>query len=393
MATIKETKRKGGAAYQIAFMFEGRRRWLSLGSAYTKQDAREIARNVDVIADAITAGRALDRRVEAWLAAIPDDLRDRLARVDLIEARRAATLAELVDAYFDAEAGQFKQKTITSKRGTLRRLLVYFGDDSPADAIDKRSASAFAASLQNLPISDATRAAIIKDCRRLFNWAVGLSVIADNPFNGVKRGAFTNKSREYYIPLDDYYRLLDACPSATWRALIALYRIGGLRRTEALILNWADVDFPGGRLLVHSPKTARHGKTSRVVPLFPELRAELERLWNETPEGGPPTVITGISPSLAWLQLEKIVFAAGLNRWERLIQNFRSSRSIELSRDFGTLAESVWLGHSPRVAYDHYLHLLDEDYIRAAETTTKTTTIKPDFPAKKPRFLPENSRF
>ena len=56
-------------------------------------------------------------------------------------------------------------------------------------------------------------------------------------------------------------------------------------------------------------------------------------------------------------QMERTVFRAGLVRWERLIQNLRSS-SDEVYNEYGALAESVWIGHSVATAQDHYLHLL-----------------------------------
>ena len=75
--------------------------------------------------------------------------------------------------------------------------------------------------------------------------------------------------------------VLDACPDADWRLLVALSRYGGLRcPSEHLALLWADVDWDRQRFLVRSPKTGE-----RWVPFFPELRAHLEAAFEQTEAG------------------------------------------------------------------------------------------------------------
>lgn len=68
--------------------------------------------------------------------------------------------------------------------------------------------------------------------------------------------------------------------------MFALYRIGGLRFSEAFEARGEDVDWEGERFTVRSPKTAKSGKDRRVVPLFTELRRQLEALRSQT---GDPT--------------------------------------------------------------------------------------------------------
>lgn len=371
MATVREIKRKRGLfAYQIIFKMNGERKYLSLGSNYRKEDAQEISFFVDRLVASVESGRPLDRQTTCWLETASDDLKERLERVKLVEVERVPTLEDIFDAYWEAEFYDMKPTTQRNKEQSRRKFFEFVDKKTNFNAFTKRDAAAFAAYLSTIG-SEATRAGTIKDVRRVFNWAKELELIDKNPFDGVKRGSFKNKSREYYIPWSDYEKMLDACPSRMWRALLALYRVGGLRFGEALRAQWSDVDFPRGRMLVHSPKTERYdGKDSRVIPLFPELRVELERLWEETPEGGSPFLVSE-GPATVRKTINRIVFYAGLNRWERLIQNMRSSRAIEIARDFGELAESEWVGHSPQTARDHYLHLLDSDFDRATRAGTK----------------------
>ena len=79
--------------------------------------------------------------------------------------------------------------------------------------------------------------------------------------------------------MEEYVQLLDACPNQDWRTIMALARIGGLRcPSELQQLRWSDINWEQNRFLVRSPKMERHeGKQERIVPLFPELREELDR--------------------------------------------------------------------------------------------------------------------
>lgn len=88
--------------------------------------------------------------------------------------------------------------------------------------------------------------------------------------------------------------------------------------------------------------------------------------------------------------IEQIVFYAGLNRWERLIQNFRSSRAIEIYEQYGKLAESEWIGHSVRTARDHYLHVLDATFERAANGKPNATKTPNDAAKKTTKTFGEN---
>lgn len=373
MAIVKEIRRKTRTAYQIEYREKGLRKYLSLGSLYDKREAQEIASFVDRIVTATTVGRPFDKRTQSWLDAIPVDLQERLGRAGLIKFERVPTLEELFDAYWEAEYYEMKPATQSNKRQMRRRFFETVDKTTPIDALSKRVALQIVQKVTK-GHSEATRAAFVKDLRRVFNWAKSVEMTHFNPFDGIRRGSFKNKSREYYVSMDDFEKMIDACPSGMWRAALALYRIGGLRYSEALRVEWRDVDFVGRRLLVHSSKTERYkGKENRVIPLFPRLGELLEEYYDSLPEGCPSYVISENRTTIR-KNVDRIVFNAGLNRWDRLIQNLRSSRAIEVARDFGEITESEWIGHNPQTAKDHYLHVLDADFERATrkeETTEK----------------------
>jgi integrase len=203
--------------------------------------------------------------------------------------------------------------------------------------------------------SPATKAADIKVLRAVWNWARETKLLANDPFSEVKRGGFINSERLFYVDGDTSRRVLDACPSQEWRALFALYRFGGLRAAEALILRWRDVDFKAGKITVRSPKTEHLGKGARQTPLFPQLRKELEAWKREADASPDDRVISRFSEQTnPGPLLSKILRKAGIPLWPRLIQNLRASATMDITRHCRPTDESEWLGHSALVSLQPY---------------------------------------
>ena len=54
------------------------------------------------------------------------------------------------------------------------------------------------------------------------------------------------------------------------------------------------------------------------------------------------------------------VLEAGVSPWPRLFQNLRASRETELADRFPSHVVAGWIGHSMRVAEEHYLQITPE---------------------------------
>jgi hypothetical protein len=57
--------------------------------------------------------------------------------------------------------------------------------------------------------------------------------------------------------------------------------------------------------------------------------------------------------------------------------NMRASRSTEVYAEFGAFLESRWIGHSHKIARDHYLQVRDEDFDRAVSRGCKSPEVEP----------------
>jgi integrase len=170
--------------------------------------------------------------------------------------------------------------------------------------------------------------------------------------------------------MTEYAKLLEACPNQEWRTIIALARIGGLRcPSELKRLRWSDVNWAENRFVVRSPKTERHAEhRERIVPLFPELRVELDRLFFAAETEGSEFVIESYQKT-SWTMSEpfqKIADRAGIGTIKRPFDNMRMSRSNEVRTRWGESKERLWIGHSSNVMRKHYLVLSDEEFSDAA---------------------------
>ena len=118
-----------------------------------------------------------------------------------------------------------------------------------------------------------------------------------------------------------------------------------------------------------TPKTEQHeGHRERLAPLFPELRAELEKHFSSDATKENEFVVEHYQKT-SWnltSPFQTIARRSGLGTIIRPFDNMRMSRSNEVERKFGSKRESLWLGHSDKVMVKHYFVLEDADYAEAA---------------------------
>lgn len=374
MATIKTRKGKNKESYQIYFYLGRERKTLSLDRKYTRRQTEEIALYVQKAADAIETGSNPDKPTQAWLDEMTDDLRKRFVRAGLIEEAERYSLERLIDEYYRDQEKNFTANTISNKTTNTNRLMTFFGAETPVEDLTQESVEDYRDQLLD-EYAQATVGGAVKTGHALFAWAVKKKMVEVNPFDGVSAPSMVNKEREYTITREYYRKLLDACPDQTWRTLLALCRIGGLRNPcETLGVKWTEVNWDAGTMLVHAPKTERYaGKDTRLIPLFPDLRVELERQFEQAEEGAVYVIDRWRDTSKNMrTYFKKIIFLAGLEEWPRLFHNLRGSRDTELFSAYPEYVATAWMGHSKKVAFKHYLHPTDTDFQKALAENKST---------------------
>ena len=352
---------------RILFVAEdGSRKTIRLGKASIKQ-----ALAFKVKLESVIAGQyaGIDDETARWIAALPDDVHQKLATVGLVEPRASRMLGEFLEQYINGRH-DVKPSTRLVYTRTQKHLIEFFGLDKPLRDIHEGDGDLWRLHLIKAGLAENTVRRTCGIARQFFTAARRRKFTDNNPFEDLKTAVQGNKAREYFLSREDAQQILEACPDAQWRIIFALARYGALRTpSETLLLKWTDIDWAKGRMLVTSPKTEHHeGGESRQVPVFPELYPYLRQAFEEA-EPGTVHVVTRYRKKGLNLrtQLLRIIAQAGLKPWPKLFQNLRATRETELTERWPEHVVVAWCGNSRLVARRHYLQITEKHFEQAAQ--------------------------
>jgi integrase len=336
----------------------------------TKKTAERFANNIDTLLHERRCNLPLSREVSNWLVDLDDTLYEMLADRRLIEQRvNVGTLATFINSY-TASRGDVSERRIGKFKNAKERLLEFFGDVE-LQSITPGAADEYARWLL-MQVASTTAHKECQIAAQFFRHAFRKELIPRNPFEGVSVGISTNDDRRMFVSRDVIAKVLDKCPSWQWRTVVALARFGGLRcSSEVALLKWSDVHWDTDRFTVHSPKTKRYGKATRIVPLFAELRPFLDEAFSMAEEGERWVIpmLGGDADKNLGTTFRKIVKRAGVEVWPKPFQNLRASRQTELEQQFPTYVVCAWMGNTPTIAHKHYLTVTDEHFDSAVAET------------------------
>jgi len=269
------------------------------------------------------------------------------------------TLAEHLAAHAAADPGR-AEGTVYLYGLTGRLLCERFGPGARLDSIRPDQARAWRSELLAAGKADSTVRRHMKEAKAIFAQAVADGRLARNPFAALPSSAPAPADKDWlYLDCPQFAAVLDACPNAGWRLLLALCRWAGLRRNEALALRWEDVDLTGRTLTANATtRQATTKKRRRQVPIRPELHDLLFAAWMDGAPAG--RIVEGVSD--LHRRLGRIAQAAGLTAWDDPFQSLRRAAERDFLAGGAKLpAVAEWMGHSPQVALRHYLRAEAED--------------------------------
>ncbi len=372
--------KKGNGRWSLQFRLrpDVDRVTITLGDV-TELRAKDIQDRVEKLVVSIRRNRPPDVSTCDWVDKLDDALHAKLAEAGLVVSRVAPSegpAVPLLGKFIDElvrKRTDLKETTKTAWGHTKRCLIDFFGETRPLDRITAGEAEDFRRWLvDNQKLADNTVRRRMGFAKQFFHAAVRYEYLRKSPFAEIG-GCLVreNRERDYFVTREEATKVLDACPSIGWRLIFALSRFGGIRiPSEYMGLRWQDVDLPGGRMVIHSPKTEHCGKATRLVPIFPELRPYLEEAWDAA-EPGAEFVISSPRGDTPGTGMERIIRAAGLEPWPKLFQNCRATRATELvAAGWPEYKVCKWLGHTEAIAKRHYWQVTDDDYRKAAGMPT-----------------------
>jgi integrase len=352
---------------------DGKRKTIRIGQQSQKQAVKFKLKVEALVGQSITGAVAVDDEVSRWLAGLPDTMHAQLAAVGLVKPRVTAvgpTFGAFFDAYIVGRT-DIKPNTLTNLRQARKNAVEYFGESRALDSITEGDAEEYWRHLIGRMAPNTARR-LCGRAKQLFRFACRKRIIRDNPFADIECHVKGTPARQFFVTRDMAAKVTAACPDAEWRLIFALARFGGLRTpSETFALKWGDVDFERGRIRVPSPKTEHiEGKASRMLPMFPELRAPLLEVFTAA-EPGTENVITRYRGPNLRTGLERIITRAGLTAWPKLFHNLRATRQTELSESYPGHVVCAWLGNTQAVAQIHYLQVTDEHFASAAQNAAQ----------------------
>tara|TARA_R110002072_G_scaffold179059_1_gene335057 strand:- start:116968 stop:118371 length:1404 start_codon:yes stop_codon:yes gene_type:complete len=362
-------------------------------SGVSKTFAQRFHATVENLHSAKETGGSVDNHTADFVRSLGNVYYDKLVKVGLVEPRVTEATKEELQPDPVVRLGEFLTDYLARRTdikassklvyGHVQRdLLRYFKANMPIEDITHGHVVDFGRYLKKRNLARPTIDRRISLARTIFADAVNHRLLDSNPFDGFRKSlkgivSRNTKSRQHTVSRETSSSVLEHCPDAEWRCLIALSRFGGLRvPSEALSLRWSDIDWNRNLIHVPCPKLEHlDGHAVRDVPLFGELLPYLLEC-SEAADDGAEFVITRNRPPIlksgaGWAnanlrtRFEKIIRKAGQEPWPRLWHNLRASRQTELADHFPSHVVCAWIGNSESVAREHYLKVTPEHMQRA----------------------------
>jgi integrase len=214
--------------------------------------------------------------------------------------------------------------------------------------------------------------------RHVFRLAKELAIIYSDPSARIERikirqKSLTLPSRMQFTEIVERVATAGAGQSRHCADFVQGLAFTGVRKSEANCLEWRDVDFEAGEIVVRGDaKTGTKNWELRRVPLIPDARALLERMRGD--RSGESLDAKVFRVGECQKALDRACKKVGIDRiTHHDLRHLFATRCIESGVDIPTV--SRWLGHKDggALAMKTYGHLRREHSISQAQRVTFTS--------------------
>jgi integrase len=342
----------------------------------------EYRRRLDTLKRSMRLGEPLDEITSKWLLEISDTLHAKIAATGLCTPRLDKTLGSFLNGFMRELKKQ--PNTLDNYRASIKNLIDYFGESKPVSAITVADAEGYRRHLQETGRMDGKGGygqnsiwKKMQHAKKFFGEMVYRKMIIDNPFERLTVPKVDEHDRKIYVSEEYALLAIEHAPTWEWKLIIALWRFGGLRRNEPLLLKWSDGLWDKRLIRVRSNKK----KDERLVPIFPEIAKPLDECRAGVTEGVEwlidqacpkqyrnGTRACGMKGANLVSVFDDITAKAGLSVIPMVGNNMRASAVKDLySGKYPELRGRIdligkILGHSPQVAMTYYERFQMDDF-------------------------------
>ena len=356
MASLSFEKRGSKRHARVWFEVEKQRKSIRLGEI-SKRNAENMLAHFRELETCKRIADTVQPRTRQWLQDISNELHQKISNTGLVAAREHRLIKEFFDAW--AKDKQIATNTRLNRSNAAKKVVEAFGAETPLHAVTPAQAEQFFSDMSER-FAQAHANKLVKCTRQVFNKAVRLKLIQDNPFTHLKIGDESNSERQAFVDQATIEKVIEAATDNEFRLLIALARYAGLRIPSEIVgLKWGHVNWETGRIEISDVKRKR----TRIIPIFAELKPYLEAVWNEAADGTVFVIPRYQSPDQNLRsRLLRTIKRAGITPWPKPWQNLRSSRETELADRYPIQVVTSWIGNSVSVAHRHYLQVTDNHF-------------------------------
>ena len=266
--------------------------------------------------------------------------------------------------YIEIREPELGKLTRKAHRLTCDRLFEFFSSDPNLVDITKHQASDWRLWLgAEKNLVESTVCKYVRAAKVIFNRAISEGVIVDSPvdhLNGTP--PLKDQADRRKVTPDEFGRVVGV--SERISTLLGLCYVAGLRLSEAMILKWDDLDLDRGLLVVRSTNgeitTKQRTREVRIEPVLRALLGMLKDAADDVPGWNTVAGVLEAGPRNPWRELASTCETAGVEPFT--FKDLRAARDTIWHDRFPSHVVCAWMGHSEKVARDHYLSVPDEYY-------------------------------